>query len=47
MLPIAKRHRKQAKATGTGVNPGNSPSELGEDHGKQNNFSIIFFYNLN
>ena len=38
-----KRHRNQAKATGNGTNPGNPPSELGEDHGKQNNFMVIFY----
>ena len=43
----AKRHWKQAKATGTGANPGNPPQKLEEDHGKQNNFKIIFLYNLN
>ena len=43
----AKRHGKQAKATGTGANQGNHPAELGEDHGKQNDVKIIFLYNFN
>ena len=47
MPPRAQRHRKQAKVTGTGANLGNPPPELGENHGKQNNFKIIFLYNLN
>ena len=47
MPPGAKRLRKQAKATGTGANPGNPPLELAEDHGKQNNFKIISLCNLN
>ena len=47
MPPRAKWHQKQAKAIGTGANPGSPPPEHGEDHGKPNNFKIIFLYNLN
>ena len=42
-MPLrVKRHDKQAKATETSANLGNSSPELEEDHGKQNNFKIIF-----